>query len=194
MVINILPIPLMYRISSDVNLKIMGLEIKLARDIKERAIQPARNYAFLSQRTISEMARCGDAGKLAKSGVARRKNIPGRSLGSRVESMKLLIFYKSEGKWEGGLRAAREMRWYRRVNKKRRRGRRQRLLVNKQALYTRQRILDRWKICARMSTVAARMWSLHSEGVAFFVITSAWKFGSRDWRVTVGRLTLWASQ
>lgn len=50
----------------------------------------------------------------------------GESLGSQAESMKLLIFYKSEGKrererekdGEEGLGAAREMRWYRRANKK----------------------------------------------------------------------------
>jgi len=64
------------------------------------------------------MTRRGSAGKLAKSGVPRRKDMLGGSLGSRAESMKLLIFYKSEGEWEGGPCAAREMRWYRRANKK----------------------------------------------------------------------------
>lgn len=64
------------------------------------------------------MARRGSAGKLAKSGVPRRKDMLGGSLGSRAESMKLLIFYKSGGEWEGGSCAAREMRWYRRANKK----------------------------------------------------------------------------
>lgn len=46
------------------------------------------------------MTRRGSAGKLAKSGVPRRKDMLDGSLGSRAESMKLLIFYKSEGEWE----------------------------------------------------------------------------------------------
>lgn len=63
-------------------------------------------------------------GKLAKSGVPRRKDMVGEPLGSQAESMKLLIFYKSEGKrerekdGEEGLGAAREMRWYRWASKK----------------------------------------------------------------------------
>lgn len=72
---------------------------------------------FPLQRTIDKMTRRG-SGKLAKSGVPHHKDMLGGSLGSRAESMKLLIFYKSEGEWEGGPCAAREMRWYRRANKK----------------------------------------------------------------------------
>jgi len=73
---------------------------------------------FFLQRTIGKTTRRGSTGKLTKSGVPRRKDMLGGSLGSRAESMKLLIFYKSEGEWEGGPCAARKMRWYRRANKK----------------------------------------------------------------------------
>lgn len=69
-------------------------------------------------------------GELAKSGVPRRKDM----LGSRAESMKLLVFYKSEEeRWRGGWwrgwsrRGARDERWYRRGGKKKTKKRRQRL-------------------------------------------------------------------
>lgn len=83
-------------------------------------------YKGLSAKNGGE-ARGKGVGKLAKSGVARRKNMPG---GSRAESMKLLIYYKSEGENEREVSARYEMRWYRQANKNRRRKRRHRLLLS----------------------------------------------------------------